>query len=495
MQILEVLVNFADLLTKSGSMFLYNRMKCLCFLVCLLAISWRIQAQLHTVHEWGTFTTVQNSGGQRLAGLKGEKLPPFVYDMKLDATRNIQLANVEVQMETPVLYFYADKAMDAIVDVKFKNGIINQWYPNRISGLEISNNTIIDLAIPREGHCQWNINILEPNATAKLIDDWNIVTHEYAAPRWTNSNYIKGQGEEYEKFIFYRGLANFETPLRLEFNQYDNLVIHNQFNTTLSYVLVYDNSPDRQPTIWWSGSMKANEKKVIANPVKDSEFNDVNNEMYRFRDELVKSGLNQAEADAMLNTWFDGYFVDITDVEGLRVFWITPESYINEMLPLTIAPAPSSIKRVFIGRSEILKKDFESELGKLSDDEIQTRYEKHRYVDVFRDAIKKGLPNQWTDYNDNVLTLNKESVRSPLRLKLMPNPIRDAFIVQYRSDDIGEISFSILDASGKKIREWKEVPADILFKKSYSIKGLAPGIYYLTATHKLKAHSVKFMIQ
>ncbi len=451
------------------------------------------QSQLKAVHEWGTFTTVQNSAGLRLSGLGGEKLPAFVYDLGLNSKNNIELKNVEVQMETPVLYFYADKQMNATIDVKFKNGIINQWYPDRSSGQSIVPFSVVDLAVPSEGFNKWEITILDPTATPKLIDDWTIVNHEYVAPRWTSSNHIKGQTEEYEKFIFYRGLANFETPLRVEFNQKNNLVIHNQFNSPLSYVLVYDNSPDRQPTIWWSGSMKADEKKVIANPIKDSEFNDVFNEIYHFRDEMVKSGLNQDEADAMLNTWFEGYFVDITDVEGLRVFWITPKSYIDEILPLIIAPTPLSTKRVFVGRSEVLKKEFEKELAGLTEDEIENKYKDHRYRNVFKDSKKKGLPTQWTDYNENVVSSVNNKNKSPLTLKLMPNPIADAFIIQYRSDEIAELQVSIVDLSGHVLRQWKENPNELIFKKSYSLKDLQSGAYILQTSQKGRVNSLKFI--
>jgi hypothetical protein len=453
------------------------------------------QLKLKSVHEWGTFTTVQNSAGLRLPGLKGEKLPTFVYDMKLSAVRDIELKNVEVQMETPVLYFYADQEMNATVDVRFKNGIINQWYPDRISGQTIASSTIVDMSIPREGSSKWNITILDPSAKPKLIDDWNIITQEYAAPRNTGSNHIKGAGEEYEKFIFYRGLANFETPVKVEFNQQDNLVIHNQFNSSLSYVLVYDNSPNRQPTIWWSGSMKAGEKKVIANPSKDSEFNAVNEEIYNFRDQLVKAGLFREEADAMLSTWFEGYFVNITDVEGLRVFWITPESYIDEMLPLSITPDPASVNRVFIGRSEVLKKDFEKELNDLTIEEIESKYKVHHYLDVFKEAKKKGFPTQWTDYNDNVITSVKDNSKTPLTLKLMPNPIQETFIMQYRSEALADIHVSILDLSGNVIRHWKEVPSEMLYKKSYSMKDLLPGAYILQTRQNEKVNTIRFIKQ
>jgi hypothetical protein len=395
-------------------------------------------------------------------------------------------------METPVLYFYADKEMDALVQVAFKNGIINQWYPDRSMGQNV-NKPFIDLAIPSLGFNTWDIHIMDPAATPKLIDDWSVVTQEYIAPRNTASNCIKTQKDEYEKFIFYRGLANFETPFKLEFNQQNNLIIENKFSNPLSYVLVYDNSPNRQPTIWWSGSMKSGERKVIANPSKDSEFNEVNQEIFHFRDELVNSGLFRDEADALLSTWFEGYFVNITDVEGLRVFWITPETYIDEILPLNIQPLPETTKRVFVGRSEIFKKEFEKELASLNNEQIEKKYKDHRYYNVFKEAKSKGLPSHWSDYNENVITASGNPAQMILDLKLMPNPISESFIVQYRSPDLSDIYFSILDLSGKIIQQWIEKPDNSVFRKNFSLKNIPAGNYILETRQQTKTSSLRFI--
>lgn len=452
------------------------------------------QSQLKSVHEWGTFTTVQNSAGQRLAGLKGEKLPAFVYDMNPGSKNNVTFKNVEVQMETPVLYFYSDKQLDAKVNVKFKNGVINQWFPDRSSGQSFASSSVIDLSVSNEGSNDWDITILDTAARVKYQGGPSM--QEYETPRRTSSRYIKIRDkEEYEKFIFYRGLANFETPVKVEFNDKNNLVIHNLFNTNLNYVMVFDNSPSRQPTVWWSGSMKSGERKVIANPSKDNVYEELNQHIDDFLGQLIKEGLYLDEAEALLNTWYDSYFMNLTDVEGLRVFWITPSSFVNDILPLSITPNPLSIQRVFVGRSEILTKDFEKELSTLTLEKIDTKYKDHHYVNVFKDAKLKGLPTNWTEYNENVVTSVINKNKSPLTLKLMPNPIADALIVQYRSDDLSELQIAILDMNGKIIHHWKETPNDLIYKKSYSLKDLQSGTYILQTSQMGKIHSLKFIKQ
>src|SRR5260370_40261523 len=40
--------------------------------------------------------------------------------------------------------------------------------------------------------------------------------------------------------------------------------------------------------------------------------------------------------------------------EGSRLFYIVPRRFVDSVLPLTIAPAPTQIVRVFVGRLELI---------------------------------------------------------------------------------------------------------------------------------------------
>ncbi len=62
----------------------------------------------------------------------------------------------------------------------------------------------------------------------------------------------------------------------------------------------------------------------------------------------MEFGLYQKEALAMVETWRDSWFEP-----GTRVFYIMPTAQVNPLLPLTITPAPSDIRRVFVGRVEV----------------------------------------------------------------------------------------------------------------------------------------------
>jgi hypothetical protein len=64
---------------------------------------------------------------------------------------------------------------------------------------------------------------------------------------------------------------------------------------------------------------------------------------------LTEFGLHRKEAAAMVETWRDSWFEP-----GSRLFYIMPRKRVDELLPLRIAPEPSAIARVFVGRMELL---------------------------------------------------------------------------------------------------------------------------------------------
>jgi len=62
----------------------------------------------------------------------------------------------------------------------------------------------------------------------------------------------------------------------------------------------------------------------------------------------VEHGLYQKEARAMIETWRDSWVEERT-----RLFYVVPKRALDSILPLEIQPAPSQIRRVFVGRMEI----------------------------------------------------------------------------------------------------------------------------------------------
>src|SRR5437879_6837310 len=83
-----------------------------------------------TVHEWGTFTSVAGEDGAAIEwdtlGCTSD-LPKFVNDYGYRGFK-FRLQG-SVRMETPVLYFYSPRELDAHVRVAFPQGLITEWYP------------------------------------------------------------------------------------------------------------------------------------------------------------------------------------------------------------------------------------------------------------------------------------------------------------------------------------------------------------------------------
>jgi hypothetical protein len=85
------------------------------------------------VHEWGTFTSFSGSNGVPVGFRPNNSdLPAFVYHIGGDPERKAILLNAfgTVSMETPVIYFYSDREMQASVRVGFPKGWITEWYPH-----------------------------------------------------------------------------------------------------------------------------------------------------------------------------------------------------------------------------------------------------------------------------------------------------------------------------------------------------------------------------
>lgn len=65
---------------------------------------------------------------------------------------------------------------------------------------------------------------------------------------------------------------------------------------------------------------------------------------------LVEAGLYPDEARAMVDTWSKSYF----RTPGLRVLYVVPRAWTDQLLALELAPAPSELVRVLVGRTEVL---------------------------------------------------------------------------------------------------------------------------------------------
>jgi len=63
-----------------------------------------------------------------------------------------------------------------------------------------------------------------------------------------------------------------------------------------------------------------------------------------------------------VETWRDSWFE-----EGARLFYLLPQQTVDSILPLQIDPQPAAIRRVFVGRVEIVTPEIQSNLRRALD--------------------------------------------------------------------------------------------------------------------------------
>lgn len=357
----------------------------------------------YQVHEWGTFTTVAGSDGILLTGLQREEehLPPFVHHhpgfhggvINVKAMP-VPARGVRVKMETPVIYFHSDEALEARVEVGFEGGTISQWYPMRSSGekfkldptalLGLTTENSLDFSRPYRGSIEWQVDVLSPeeSRTTSLFHPADLLQWTHA--RVPEANVVRAANGETEGFLFYRGLGSFEPGLHTSVSSDETLQLENRSGGAIPYLLVYEKLPDGN-TRWLEvdglaegASLDISEDELQRHaradegvpallPFNPTTLRPLTTPFDRglfesLRDRLAARGLLPSEAEAMVKTWWNSYF----GKPGLRVFWVLPDERTDAILPLAIEPQPEETVRVLVGRSEVIRPRQEREWLALS---------------------------------------------------------------------------------------------------------------------------------
>jgi len=316
--------------------------------------AFRMPDQL-AAHEWGTFTTVAGEDGRAIEWLPlsgPTDLPCFVEHfqnsntVKILPTEDARLIDYEtarsrlwgkVRMETPVLYFYGARETAMHVRVRFPRGLITEWYPHATpSRLGV---TATALRHPQfSSELDWSGVTLAANAAFPTEAG---KSHYYAA-RATDALPLR-VGSQSEKFLFYRGVANFDVPLSARAVAGGAVELRNLGSEIIPNVVVFERSGS---SIGYRIGGPLRGTMTLASPSRTATVESLHAALEKM---LIDAGLYPREASAMLETWRDSWFED-----GTRVFYIIPRTSVDTILPLTITPAPADIQRVFVGRMELV---------------------------------------------------------------------------------------------------------------------------------------------
>jgi hypothetical protein len=367
---------------------------CVATAAVLLLASAFARAQSMVVHEWGTFTSLQDESGNAIGGINAddEPVPPFVHDlgshglvvnaradrdiMSMMLSKGIPSSHPDVTMrlETPVIYFHLPKdakPTTADVSVTFRGGWLTQYYPWAAADVDGRrqdrwgyNFRAGRIVVGTESTLTWDKLTVGANGEGPKTNEkvWlapravpaaaNVTIQEQPGiPATGKRSAIAPVTAESERFLFYRGVGHMDSPLRV---RRDGGTLH------------IDPGPVEGPA--WLVEIRADgtcafrtidlsaKRPTTPSTFADTDYkSDTKALRAAMRAALVSDGLYDDEADAMLNTWEESYFKNA----GTRVFFMVPRKWTDAVLPLTIKTEGESVPsgrmvRTMVGRVELV---------------------------------------------------------------------------------------------------------------------------------------------
>jgi hypothetical protein len=294
-----------------------------------------------TVHEWGTFTSIAGPDGAPVEWHplgEASDLPCFVERSVFNIKGS--LAGT-VRMETPVLYFYAPREANIDVRVRFRSGLITEWFPH--ASVAQSN---APMNTGTESRIAWKNVQVSPGSG----EDFRVepgASHYYTARR-TNAAPIRS-GSQTDKFLFYRGVGRFALPIAAVVDSGGRVSIRNEGPAAIDEIILFSNVHGR---IHYDVLASDGSQMIMNQTTNDQE------PWLELQQLLMTNHLYPEEASAMIETWRDSWFE-----EGTRLFYIVPRSVIDSILPLDINPPADDVVRVFVARTEVFTPAMESEIA------------------------------------------------------------------------------------------------------------------------------------
>ena len=330
------------------------------FLATAAMFAMSVRAPEVVVHEWGTFTTVAGEDGQAINWLPlggPSDLPCFVEHYLNRHVKFIGNAEQEgpidyaiarsalvgtVRMETPVLYFYSPEDAVVSVNVRFPRGLMTEWFPKAV--------------------------VNQPSVMPAVLDNPNLV----GGISWPAVEIHPGRVGEYPQGSGTEPLlrrardrrrarlgqrAVREVPLLSRRRQFPCGAVGcarqrrkragDQSRVPADPSGHSVREPRRRDDV--SSRRRARGRRRSRCRKTPASFDSLRAELVTM---LEKTGLFRKEAEAMVETWSDSWFE-----EGTRVFYLVPPASVDEILPLSISPAPAAVARAFVGRMEMITPD------------------------------------------------------------------------------------------------------------------------------------------
>jgi len=346
-----------------------------------LSLGKEANAAALVVHEWGTFTSLQDESGQAIGGINtdDEPVPKFVHRLanfllltptEVPATF-FQGApschpDVTMRLETPVLYFHLPEAEPRAKDVSvlatFHGGWLSEFYPDAaVTAPGVKTNAMVfgPLRSDTLSTLAWNGLEVGGDWQGPITDQ-----HVWTSPRAVRAAAVRTAKGEAEKFLFYRGVAHLDAPIAISRDEKSaSLTLHSQCPAGIASreglkvksLWLVDIRRDAKvafrtmPAVTLSGEAKVLESTAAHFAPGDYSKSNGDKLKASLRAALVADGLYDDEAQALLNTWELSYFKS----PGMRLFFLVPRAWTDYYLPLKLSQ-PAEITRVMMGRIELV---------------------------------------------------------------------------------------------------------------------------------------------
>lgn len=345
------------------------------------------------IHEWGTFTSLQDETGSTIGGINtdDEPVPRFVHRLSewvlLPYTQLPPIffqgaprchSGVTMRLETPVLYFHPPASWPrnnpVTVQAKFRGGWLTEFYPQATAdapGLKQNTFNFGQLTSDTIGTLTWKNLMIGVNDSGPKTTE-----HVWTAPRDVKAATVKTENGESEKFLFYRGVGHIDAPLQIsQDDRTETLTINTQLIRDVAEL-----GPIKIEPLWLVNIRPDGKTAVrgispvlvrpptqtrlkVSSHFSEADFSTANLATLKesLKKALERNGLFDDEAQALLDTWELSYFKS----PGLRLFFIVPNAWVNHYLPLEIS-VPAKVERVMVGRIELITQEQRNLLQKIA---------------------------------------------------------------------------------------------------------------------------------
>ena len=413
------------------------------------------------VHEWGTFTSLQDEAGRAIGGINtdDEPVPQFVHHISemLLLTRSevppkyfqgtpACHPDVTMRLETPVLYFHPAPAQATLrgvsVSARFRGGWLTEFYPKAEA---VAPGVMSDAAdfgpLPASTVSRLTWNNLAVGRDADASRSWPVTTeHVWTAPRGVEAASVRTSDGESEKFLFYRGVAHIDAPLGVSQGRAGTLALRGQLPRamagqaplTLKFLWLVDIAANGRLAFRTLPALRVDDTartlSTVPGTFEPGDYDETNLEKLKSRMHaaLVAEGLFADEAQALLDTWELSYFKST----GLRLFFMVPQAWTDHYLPLNIS-TPAAVTRVMVGRVELvtpLQRGYLRQLAQMSSQQINADaaalYERYFH------QLKTNHPSAAVARGDESLAAFGVEVPHSYQLYLALGRFRNALLLQ-----------------------------------------------------------------